>query len=281
MMPYRFSNARLFLLTLLLAVGTLVAGCSGSGRLRYDSPEEAYEKGLAFYEDGKYDRAIEYFQAVFDFGRATEWADDAQLHLARAYRQSKQYILAASEYTRFTQIYRADPRVAEAEYERALSYYALSPSYQLDQTETERALSDFQLFINRHPDHERVAEAEAYIRELRNKLARKQYEVGDLYARRDLHQGAAIAYEETFDQYPETDWADDGLVESMRAYIAFAEQSIQARQPERLRQAVRNYERFIQIFPDSPRAQEAEALYEQATARLRQLGEEALAGQSG
>ena len=281
MMPYRFPVSRLFLVTL-LAAAALLAGCAGSGRLRYDSPQEAYEKGLDFYERGKYDRAIEYFQAVFDFGRATEWADDAQLYLARAYRASKQYILAANEYTRFTDIYRADPRAAEAEYERALSYYALSPGYQLDQTDTERALSDFQLFINRHPDHELVPEAEERIRELRGKLARKQYETAGLYVRRDLHEAAALSYEETFNQYPDTPWADDALVASIRAYIAFADQSIQARQPERLREAIENYERFIQIFgTDSPLAKEAEALYEEATRRLSGLGEEApsLAGQ--
>lgn len=279
-MSLHFLKVRLVPLMLLVLVA-FAAGCSSSGRLRYDSPQEAYEQGLSYYERGRYDRAIEYFQAVFDFGRTSEWADDAQLYLARAYRMSKQYLLAANEYTRFTDVYRADPRVPEAEYERALSYYALSPSYQLDQTETERALNDFLLFINRHPNHERVPEAEEHVRELRTKLARKQYEIGDLYARRDLYEAAAISYEETFDQYPETPWADDALVESMRAYIAFADQSVRARQPERLRLAIENYERFIQIFgTDSPLADEAEALYEEAVERLSELGETpSLAGQ--
>ena len=263
-MPYRFPLYRPFLVTL-LAAAAFLAGCAGSGRLRYDSAQEAYEKGLDFYERGNYDRAIEYFQAVFDFGRATEWADDAQLHLARAYRMSRQHLLAANEYTRFTDIYRADPRAAEAEFERALSYEALSPGYQLDQTDTQRALSDFQLFLNRHPDHELAPQAEEHIRALREKLARKQYETAGLYVRRDLHEAAALSYEETFSQYPDTPWADDALVESIRAYIAFAEQSVEARQPERLREAIENYERFIQIFgTDSPLAGEAESLYEEA-----------------
>ncbi|HEX7071721.1 MAG TPA: outer membrane protein assembly factor BamD, partial [Rhodothermales bacterium] len=96
------------LLVLLFAVS--IAGCAGSSRLRYTGPQDAYQKGLSFYERGKYERAAEYLQAVFDFGRAHEWAADAQFLLAQAYYHNEEYILAASEFSRFSEIYRTDPR---------------------------------------------------------------------------------------------------------------------------------------------------------------------------
>lgn len=262
---------RKILIPSVLVLVVVAAGCSGSGRLNYATPEEAYQTGLSLYERGKYDRAIEYFQGVFDFGRVSDVAADAQLHLARAYAGSEQYILAASEFTRFMELYRNDPRLEQAEYERAMAYYKLSPEYQLDQTDTERAIQYFQLFLDRYPNSTLVPEAEARVRELREKLAHKRFATGGLYEQRELYQAAAIAYESTFDTYPDTPWADDALLGAIRSYIAYAERSVQERQAERLQRAIANYERLAQIFPDSPLLKEAEALYGRAVAMQRPL----------
>src|SRR5690606_2455896 len=43
---------------LLLSALIFLAGCAGAGRVRYETPEEAYTKGKAYYDEGKYDRAI-------------------------------------------------------------------------------------------------------------------------------------------------------------------------------------------------------------------------------
>jgi len=252
----------------------VLAGCGGSGRIRYDSPQEAFEKGKAFYDRGKYDRAIEYLQASFNYGRAHEWAADAQLYLARSYYGNGEYILAANEYSRFSQLYRSDPRRAEAEYERAMAYYEMSPPYQMDQTDTQRAVNEFRMFIERYPDSPLVADAEARITELREKMARKEVAAAELYERRELYEAAAITYENAFDRYPDTSWADDALLGASRSYVASSAESVVERQPERLRSAIANYERLVQIFPDSPLIKEAEALYREASSRLEVLAEQ-------
>ena len=272
--------AALLALVLALLAG---AGCSGSGQLRYTSAQDAFQKGVDEYEAEDYERAIEYFRAVFTYGRDNEWADDAQLYLARAYREDGRYLLAASQYNRFAQLYRSDERVPEAEYERAMAYYRLSPAYNLDQTNTERALTYFLLFSERYPQHTLASEAEAKIGELREKLARKQYEAAQQYERRELWEAAAHAYESVFDQYPETQWVDNALLGAVRANVEYAERSIQAKQQERYRRAVENYRQLTQIFPNSPLISEAEAFYETAARRLEAMGEDAetLAGTDG
>lgn len=250
-----------FTTVLLLLVTVSLAACAGSGRLRYDSPQEAYEKGMDAFERKRYERAIEYFQATFDYGRTHEWADDAQYMLGRSYLASEQYILAAAEFTRFAELYRADPRAPEAEYARAQAYAAQAPNYELDQTATEQAIQYYQLFINRYPEHDRATEAEQQIRDLRGKIARKAYEAGELYERRELFEAAAMTYERAFADFPDTAWADDALVGAIRAYKLYADESIESRQAERYQKALDHYERFIQIYPDSPLRTQAEDLY--------------------
>ena len=249
----------------------VLAGCSGSARLSYDNPEDAYNKGLARVEAGDYERAAEFFQGVFDFGRTHEWAADAQLELARAYRSGRDYLLAANEFTRFTQIYRGDPRVPDAAYELAMTYFDRSPHYTLDQTDTERAIDQFELFMTRYPDHPLFFEAADRITDLREKLAHKRYEAGTQYQRRGYHEAAALTFESVFDDYYDTDWADDALLGATSAYVAFAEASIPGRRAERLESAIEVYERMLQIFPDSPLLKDAEAIYRTAEAQLNAL----------
>ncbi len=274
-MSYRTSFLGLAVAALVL----LLAGCASGNTLRYDSAQDAFEKGLDAYEEEEYERAISYFRAVFTYGRANEWADDAQLYVARAYREQKRYVLAATEYGRFIELYRTDERVPQAEYERAMAYYRLSPQYQLDQTDSRRAISFFQLFLDRYPRHELADEAEAKVEELQNKLARKRYEAAELYERREMYGAATVYFESVFDEYPQTPYADDALLGAIRAYLNYSDLSIRAKQDERLRRAVENYERLVQVFPESEHLKEAEALYERAARQLDELEEESsLAG---
>ncbi|GAB5519811.1 MAG: outer membrane protein assembly factor BamD [Rhodothermales bacterium] len=255
----------------LVGLVVLMVGCSGSGRVRYDTPEEAYNKGVEAYERERYDLAIEYFQGVFNFGRAHEWADDAQLYLARAYRGNGDYILATNEYNRFTQIYRGDPRVAEADFERAMAYYQLSPEFSLDQSDTVEAIRQFNLFLRRYPQDPRAAEAQRYVVELRGKLAEKKYNAARQYETREQYEAAAITFMGVLEEFPETDWVDDALVSTIRVYIAYAEESIEASAIERYQKAISTYEQLLQLFPNSERLKDAEALYTQAQAGLKAL----------
>jgi outer membrane protein assembly factor BamD len=245
-----------------LFAGVLLVGCSNSSRVRYDSPLEAYTKGMEAYNDGRFRTATEYFQGVFDFGRTHEWAAESQLFLARSYRGAREYLLAANEFGRFIQIYRSDDRVPDAEYELALTYLDRSPAFDLDQDPTEDAIGQFRLFISRNPNHKLVPEAQKRILELREKLAMKMYSVGEQYERRQLYKAAAFAYESVFDNYYDSDVADNALLGAVRSYYLFAQESILASREERLLKAEENYDRLLQIFPNSPVLKDAELVYE-------------------
>ncbi len=242
-----------------LVLVLFVAGCSSGDRVASSTPEAAFEKGLALYERGKYARSVEYFQQVFDFGRTNPRSADAQYYLAKAYFEDEQYLLAANEFTRFVELYRGDERAEEGEYGRAMSYVRLSPPYQLDQTDTQTALTYLRLYLSKYPEGEHVAELAGYTGALRAKLARKQFETAELYERRELFEAAALSFEGVIEKYPDSEYADDALLGALRSYRAFADVSVPARQAERYQQAIATYDRLVQLFPASPVLTEAEA----------------------
>lgn len=256
---------------LALVIG--LVGCSGGRGVSHSSPEQAYEKGMKHYEEENYEEAIRYFRAVLNYGRGNEWGPDAQFHLALAQRKQGKYLVAANEFKRFTRLYRNDPMVPRAEYEQARAYYARSPNYQLSQTDTRKAIELFQLFIDRYPEHDLVPEAQEKVDELRAKLAHKQYAAAKLYERREMWPAATTTYEMAFNQYPDTPWADNALLGALRSYIRYADRSVRDKQAERYQQAIAQYDRLTQLFPESPLLEEASRLRDEAQRKLEQVRE--------
>jgi outer membrane protein assembly factor BamD len=280
-----FSRSRAVVLLLAALVLGTAAGCGSSARLQHNSAEEAFNKGMTAFEEGDHQKAQRYFRAVRQYSRGNQWADDAQYFLAASYREQGKYLLAANEFKRFSQIYRTSQRVPQAEFQRANAYYRLSPHYKLDQSDTRQAISLFQLFIERNPDHELVPEAQQKIEELRAKLAHKKYAAARLYEKREMWEAAANTFEGVFDEYPETPWADDALLGAVRTYIAYADRSVERKQDDRLQKAIDHYNRLAQVFPESSLLSRAEDLYGEAQRKLeqvrRQQDESSLASDNG
>lgn len=248
-----------------------VAGC-GAGPETFNSAQAAYDRGIEAYERERYDRAIEYFRAALDFGRTSELADDAQLYLARSYAGDRQYLLAGNEFTRFIEFYRGDPRIEQAAYERIQAYAALSPRYELDQTDTRQAIAYVQLYLQQYPESPNAEAAAALGDELREKLARKLFETGRLYERRELFEAAVLTYRDVLAQYPTSAYADDALAAAVGAQTLYAENSVRAQQAERYQEALRIYDQLRTLFPQSPVLAEAQTAYDRAYQGWRAAG---------
>ncbi|MEO0559902.1 MAG: outer membrane protein assembly factor BamD [Bacteroidota bacterium] len=240
-----------------------LAACGGSSST-VSSGQEAFDRGVEAFDRGKHARAVDHFRTALDFGRTSEFADDAQLYLARSYAGSKQYLLAGNEFTRFVEFYRTDPRVEDAAFERIQAYAALSPNYDLDQTDTRRAIQYIEQFQREYPESQNALAAAELRAELRARLARKQFETGRLYARREYYEAAVIAFQSVLEEYPESEYADDALVAALENQVLFADNSIPTKQKERYDEAIRIYNQFISIFPSSPFMDDAEGLYDRA-----------------
>lgn len=266
MIPFR----RFIPLGLLLALFVAV-GCGGGGQLVLESPEQGLREGKALFDRGRYIRASEYFQRVFDFGRAHAYAADAQYYLAQSYYNSRQYLLAANEFTRFVEYYRGDDRAEDGEFLRAMSYYNLAPPYQLDQTDTNNAITYFQLYLSRYPEGRFTTRAFEIIEELRGRLADKQMDIARLYERRKMYHAAALEYARLVDEFPDSHYAAEAVYGAMINYKLYADASILARQEERYTLALEQYRRLTQLFPNNSYTQAAESTGQEIEAAIRRL----------
>jgi outer membrane protein assembly factor BamD len=257
-------------LLFLSVIALVLSSCRSQDLIRPgDSIEVAYEKAMNQFENENWSDAARAFETVVSIGRGTDIGQDAQYYLAESYFNGRRFLIAASEYERYAQFYPNSQRRETVDFKKAESYYRLSPRHRLDQTYTKMAIENFRLFNSRYPNSDLVSQSSEYITELREKLARKEFNAAEFYMRTNRYNAAAVYYDIVIDEYPETRWAEQSLVGQMRAYILYAENSIQARQAERFEKALESYSTYLQLFPRGENRSEVENLYDRAQSGLR------------
>lgn len=253
------------LLSLLILI---VTGCGRRDVTLDLSAEERFQRGMVQYENENYVRAIDEFRIVTRQFAGSDYADDAQFYLGMSYFNRAEYILAANEFETLVNTMSASPLVPEAQYMLAISYFNMSPRYDLDQQYSLKAIDELQTYVDFFPTHENVPEAERKIRELNEKLARKQYENARLYMRMRYYRAATRYFEIVMERYHDTPFAELAYIGKVEALM---ERSLYDEANEVL-------QRFLRQFPNSEQRSRARTLERRIASELSDRREEENSG---
>ncbi len=225
---------------LFILIGFLFSSCSKKVDTALFTPEEYFNYAKSLYDDEDYVDAISEFQAIMLKYPGSAVNDDAQFYLGMSYYNEEQYILAAYEFSKLIREIPGSPYVSEAQFMLADSYYQLSPDYRLDQAYTEKAIKEFQAYIDFFPTSPKVKEAETKIDELHEKLAHKEFSIAELYVKMDYYYAAIEYYTEVIDKYYDTEYAPQALVGRMKTYLRLRD----------LENAKKDIRTFLNRYPD-------------------------------
>ena len=204
---------------LLLALAVFSCSSSDKSDIKTDDPDEAMKIAMKNYDKRDFLQAIDDFSLIKIKFSGTKTAEKAQYFLAMCYYNRKEYILGASEFESLLKNYTTSSYGVKARYQLAMCYYKLSPDYMLDQTYTKYAITEFQNFLELYPGDKLTPEAEAKIKELKNKLAYKIYKSAELYMIMENYKAAIYYYEDLLQEFFDTEWADDALYGKIQALI--------------------------------------------------------------
>lgn len=238
------------LFALAAVVATLLSSCGSSGVTQSLSAEERNALGMKQFNDGDYLEAINDFQIVKLQFPGSRVADTAQYYLGECYFKREEYLLAAGEYQTLKRNFPASKLAPQAQYQIGLCYYHLSPKSALDQKYTDRAIDELQAFIEYNPTNPLVKDAEEKIQELNTRLAKKLYDIADVYMTMEYYRSAAIYFEAVIEKYHDTPYAEPALLGEVKALVA-------RRHYEEARKEIG---KFLDRYPNSDRRGEAEAL---------------------
>ncbi len=231
----------------------LTIGCSSSNDTTMMSAEEHLAYAMEMYEDGDYQFSIREFQSIILQFPGNTVNDDAQFYLAMSYFKDDQFLLAAYEFSKLIRDIKGSEYVSKSQFMLAESYYQLSPPYQLEQSYTKKAMTEFQAFIDYFPIDPKVEEAERKIHELNLKLALKLYNSAMIYEKMGYYNASIEYYTKVYEIYHDTDYAPLALHRKITILL----------DKERFAQAVENMKLFLNKYPNSEFTTEIQNLYDE------------------
>jgi len=207
-------NALLATVSLMLILTSCTPQISIKDLGFHKSLNQAREK----FNNEKYVKAIEDLNVILLNFNGETGIDSAQYLLAESHYKLDEFYNASYEFSKLTDNFPESFLAESAMFKSALCYYNLSPLASLDQKETYKAITRFQFYLDKYKTGGFAAEAGLKIRELRNKLAEKEYTAGALYLKLDQPRAAKVYFLAVLENYYDTDFYLPALKELSVAY---------------------------------------------------------------
>lgn len=230
-----------------------------------------YAKAMAYYEQGEYQRAQTLLELIIPAYRGKPELEKIYYTYADTYYKLGKFIMANYYFKNFATTFPNSAQREDADFMAAYSNYQMSPNFRLEQTNTEKAIDDFQLFTNTYPNSPRLKECNRLIDEMRLKMEQKAYEEGVLYFNMRQYQAATTVFEDMLKDFPETANAERIRYHMAKAYYLLSENSVPEKQEERYKQAVVYANDYLNKFKDSDNYNEINSFYNNSVKKLKSI----------
>ncbi len=148
-----------------------------------DNPGDLYVQGVEQMKKKKWDNAVADFAKVRESFPFDPIAVVAQIKQGDAYFEKKDYQLAGGTYEDFVNSYPDDENAAYALHRLGECYEKQALTVERDQAITLKAIERFTFLKNRYPASPYAKDADAHIAALTQKLAAREFYVGEFYYR--------------------------------------------------------------------------------------------------
>lgn len=199
----------------------------------------------------KWSDAIALYERVSNLVIGTDDFPNVGFNSAYANYYDKNYKIAANQFKNFAFSFPLDPRKEEASYMSALCYYEGSLDYNLDQSNTESAITELQNFLNDYPDSERSKNITQLIDELSYKLEFKAYENARQYYKMGEYKAATVALENVLEDFPATKLRSKIYDYIMKSKYELAINSVYDLKKERLDEGISYAKRLQTEIPNT------------------------------
>ena len=217
---------------------------------KYTMAEKLYNEAKEENDNSKYRKALRLFEQIVPQYRGKPQGEKVTYLFADTYYQLEDNYLAGYQFERFTSAYPNSEKLEEAAFKSAKSYYFLSPRYDLDQTETDKAMAELQKYIDTYPNGEFLEEANKLATELRVKLEKKAYEIAKQYHHTENYKSAMVAFTNFVNEYPGSPFREAAFYYRFDSAYQLAINSYQQLMEERLNEAKGYYNSYQKYYQE-------------------------------
>ncbi|WP_417887235.1 outer membrane protein assembly factor BamD [Zunongwangia sp.] len=242
---------------------------------KYTFAENLYNEAKQEDSNRKFRKAIRLFEQIMPKYRGKPQGEKLSFIYADSYYQVGDYYLSGFEFERFVKSYPNSSKVEEAYFKSGRSYYEQSPRFDLDQTDTNKAITALQTYLDKYPDGEFSDEANKLATELRLKLEKKAFEIAKQYYeiggnyREGNFTAAITSFNNFIADFPGTPYREEAFYLRFDSAYLYATNSFRNLMQERLETAEEFYQAYKKSYPDGKFIVEAEAAHEDIEKRLK------------
>ena len=240
----------------------LFSSCSDFQRsLKSKDNALKYDKAVEYYNDEDWYRAEALFNDVMPIFRGTGKAKDMTYMYANCQYNLGDRLLAVHYFRTFSRTWPRDSMAEKADFMVAQCLYEESPRYNLEQSNTMKAIEGFQYFVNKYPTSAMEDSALILQGKLRKRLEKKSYNDSRLYYQLRNYKSAVISLKNTLKDFPESEYREEIMFLIVRSSYLLAKNSIDEVKMERFQETINEYYAYIDEFPKNPRSKDAEKIY--------------------
>ncbi len=251
----------------------------GDPGVKYAMAEKLYNEAEAENSKSKYRKALRLFEQIVPQYRGKPQGEKLSFLFSDTYYKLNDHYLAGYQFERFTQTYPNSEKVEEAAFKSAKSYFFISPRYDLDQTETVKAIEELQKYIVTYPEGENIKEANDLAAELRIKLEKKAYQIALEYYKKgnagvpgENYKAAVVAFTNFINEHPGSPFREAAFYHRFAAAYQLAINSYQFLMQDRLIEARGYYNNYMRFYPEAGQYyDEIQAAYKDLDSRLQNL----------
>lgn len=206
----------------LLAIEALVSACNrGFQTAAYKTSESLFAAALAEFHRSHWDNAGKGFERLtLDLPARDPLLPLAYWYLAQSYDRRSEHLIAAQNFQRLAEIFPEDSLADDALFAAGWQYSKLWSTPELDPQYALLAQSTWRGLLSTYPETGLRDTLARSMLGLDDRLAKKDYETGAHYMRRDAYDSAIIYFKDVMKTYPATGHARLAGLRLLQAYRA-------------------------------------------------------------
>ncbi len=235
-------SGKLYIFLFILLAAT---GCEYQKVVKKGTPDKKHAYADKMYEKGHYAKALPLYEDLLGTYRRRKEGEIIYFRFAMCHYQMSEFGMAAYHFKGFTETFAGSAMVEDAAYWFAICQFNKSMPYYLDQTPSEEAIEQLQLFINRYPNSKYVESCNEKMDELRRGLQIKSYKNAMAYYYRGLYNAAVVSLKNSLISYPDIDEKPEMEYLIVECSHLYAKKSILNKQEERYLDAIEECKEYM------------------------------------
>lgn len=232
--------------------------------LKSDDYDKKFEAAKSYYEEKEYFKAETLFKELLTVYKGTKKAEEIYYFYAYCQYGLNDYDFAAFHFKNFVKNFSGSERAEEMHYMIPVCYSKMSPESSLDQSNTRKAIEEFQLFLDKYPSSKRRLDANKEVDLLRDKLESKAYDLAYLYYKVGDYKAAIIALKNVIKDFPDIDNAEEIRFYVVESSYLLAQLSIDSKKRERYLGVLEEAKVFNAKHKDSKYSEKVESYKKKA-----------------